>query len=106
MCLFRDAPERAHEDTLTLGNVTYSKKFRLLETESERRYLAPTEALLFEALIAAQGMLLTKDELRRKVWGTLKVSDAALDKKIFTIRAALRAVVAAGRGYLAARRAQ
>lgn len=82
--------ERLQLSVLTVGDISYSSKHRRLEKADQVYYLAPYEASVFEALVAANGMLLTKDELRRKVWGHIKVSDSALDKKVFTLRAALR----------------
>ncbi|HYX33413.1 MAG TPA: response regulator [Oligoflexus sp.] len=82
--------ERIQQSVLHIGDVVYTSKRRLLELEDRKQFLAPYEAQIFEALVEAKGILMTKDELRCKVWGDIKVSDSALDKKIFTIRRALR----------------
>jgi DNA-binding response OmpR family regulator len=82
--------ERVQESVLHIGDVTYTSRRRLLEKGGKQQFLAPYEAQIFETLAMAQGLLMTKDELRCKVWGHIKVSDGALDKKIFTIRKALR----------------
>ncbi|WP_141735093.1 response regulator transcription factor [Oligoflexus tunisiensis] len=82
--------ERVQESVRPIGDVVYTSKRRLLERGDRKQFLPPYEAQIFEALVAAQGIIMTKDELRCKVWGDIKVSDSALDKKIFTIRKVLR----------------
>lgn len=82
--------ERVQQSVLPIGDLLYTSKRRLLERDGQKQFLAPYEAQIFEALVEAKGILMTKDELRCKVWGDIKVSDSALDKKIFTIRRVLR----------------
>jgi DNA-binding response OmpR family regulator len=84
-----EAAEQAEKSEQRVGDVVYISKRRLIQNGSQECYLAPFEALIFEALIEAKGVLMTKNELCCKVWGNIKVSPGALEKKIFAIRKAL-----------------
>ncbi|HYX33900.1 MAG TPA: response regulator transcription factor [Oligoflexus sp.] len=74
------------KDELIFGPLRYSKIYRRVSCGDKSFHFSPSEALLFECLLQAKGMVVTKTELKRKVWGDVKVSDNAIDKKIFDVR--------------------
>jgi DNA-binding response OmpR family regulator len=82
--------ERNKQDTTQIGDVQYCSRRRVLALNDKKEFLAPYEAQIFEALVEAKGLLVSKDQLRCRIWGDIKVTDSALDKKIFTLRRALR----------------
>lgn len=82
----------AGRDLVLFGPLTYSRSFRALSSGERTCHLSPSEALLVECLLLAKGMVVPKDEIKRRVWGDLTVTDNALDKKIFDVRAAMRNV--------------
>ncbi len=80
----------AGRDSLVFGPLTFSKTYRTVSSAERTLHLSPSEALLLECLLQANGMVVTKAEIKRRVWGDLKVTDSALDKKIYDVRAAIR----------------
>lgn len=80
----------AGRELMRLGPLTFDRAHKTLASEAGSRSLSPTEALVFETLLAANGMVVSKAELKRRVWGGVKVSDNALDKKLHDVRAAIR----------------
>ncbi|MGE0173247.1 MAG: response regulator transcription factor [Oligoflexales bacterium] len=85
-----EAAERAGKSDIFIGDVIWTPKRRLLQRKNQECALTPYEALIFETLVHANGMVMSKGELMAKVWGNIKVNEGALDKKIFLIRKSLR----------------
>jgi DNA-binding response OmpR family regulator len=87
---------RIARDVLVIGDVRFDRGKRLLESldqpSAAPRHLSATEAQLLECLIATPGALVDKLELRARVWPRIAVSENAVRKKIFGVRAALRDV--------------
>lgn len=80
----------AGRDGTVCGPLTFSSRLRTVSAEGRTTHLSPSEALLLECLLQGKGMVVAKSEIKRRVWGDLKVTDNALDKKIFDVRVALR----------------
>jgi len=79
--------------TIGFADLVFNRNLRFIKNgDGHTKYLSPTEAALLETLISAKGILVTKDELRRGVWGSLSVSNTAIDKKIHDVRAAIKEV--------------
>jgi DNA-binding response OmpR family regulator len=81
---------RARHDSLEIGDLRLNLRLRRLESLTGTSPLSPSETQLLEYLIQARGATVNKAELKRRLWGNLKVSDNALDKKIYDVRQALR----------------
>ncbi len=72
-----------------LGNLVFDSAHRLLTGPGGYRYLSTTETNLLLCLLQAKGSIVLRDTLKLRCWGPLKVSDGALDRKIFEVRRAL-----------------
>jgi DNA-binding response OmpR family regulator len=67
-------------------------KYGRLKGPKGESYLSHTDAELLAHFISACGTLVSKTEIKRYIWGEIKISDNALDRKIFEIRKAVREV--------------
>jgi DNA-binding response OmpR family regulator len=87
---------RVARDVLVVGDLRFDRGKRQLQRVGAGtgvvRHLSATEALLLECLVATPGAVVDKLELRAKVWSRVAVSENAVRKKIFGVRAALRDV--------------
>jgi DNA-binding response OmpR family regulator len=84
--------ERAARDQITVSDLVYDRSFNTMAGKNKVRYLSATESRLWECLLEARGMVIPRGEVKRKVWGSIKVSDNALDKKLFDLRAHVKEV--------------
>ncbi len=75
-----------------LGNLVFDSSHRLLTGPGGYRYLSTTETNLLLCLLQAKGSIVLRDTLKLRCWGPLKVSDGALDCKIFEVRRALEEI--------------
>ena len=80
---------RKNVDVLSVGDLTFCHSLGSLESQGKIAYLPKLELHLFATLLQNRNMLVSRDELKRRLWGRIKVSDNALDKKISRIRQAL-----------------
>lgn len=89
----REMEIRKNSFSAEIADMIFIRRNRQIKNkEGPLRYLSPTESALLERLVDAKGMIVTKDELKRAVWGDLNVSGTALDKKIHDVREALKEV--------------
>jgi DNA-binding response OmpR family regulator len=84
--------ERASRDQIRVADMIYDRNFRTMTGQNKVRHLSQTESRLWECLTEARGMIVPRAEVKRKVWGSIKVSDNALDKKLFDLRAHVKEV--------------
>ncbi len=82
--------DRSKRETMVCGDTELNTGSGRIVGPAGESYLSPSEVRLLTFLIQSQGGLVTRDELRRKIWGTLKVSENALNKKLHDLRVALR----------------
>jgi DNA-binding response OmpR family regulator len=82
----------AARESLRIGPLRYQKAQRTLQLGDQTRHLTPGEAQLLECLAQSGGMTVARGELKRRIWGELKVSENALDKKVHDLRSALRSL--------------
>lgn len=61
---------------------------RAVEKESKVSYLPQLEIQLLLALLENREMIVSREELKRRLWGNVSVSDNTLDKKISVVRKA------------------
>lgn len=77
------------DSVLHFEDITVELSHRSIRKESKIGYLSNTEMSLLVALIKSNGMVLSRDELKRKCWGRVNVTDGALDRKMHEVRRAL-----------------
>ncbi len=84
--------ERARRQRLAVGDTTLDLVFRRLEAPGGFQYLSEIDVRLFSHLAAAPDAVVPREELKRALWGEVKVSNNALDKRLSELRQALRVV--------------
>jgi DNA-binding response OmpR family regulator len=76
--------------TLSFGNLSVDTLHKSIATPTGSRELSGREVELLAELIRARGVIVSKGDLKRKLWGNMAISDNALDRKIFEVRKVLR----------------
>jgi DNA-binding response OmpR family regulator len=74
---------------LRMADITFHVSRRSVKGSHGSTYLSPTAATILAALIRAKGTVIRREKLQHQVWGDLKVTDNALDRKIYELRKAL-----------------
>lgn len=82
--------ERTNTEQVTCGDVLVNTRMRFVAREGKKSYLSGSNIELLLYLIKSRGTLVSRSDLRTGVWGDLKVSDNAVDKKLFEVRRALK----------------
>ena len=85
----REMNARRGTDVLSIGDLKFSLSTSSIENGEKVTYLPRLEAGLLSALLQNRDMVLSKEELKRRLWGRTVVSDNTLDKKISGVRKAL-----------------
>lgn len=89
----REMEIRRNNFCAEIADMMFNRQIRMIKgRDGHSRYLSPTESALFERLLDAKGMIVSKDKLKRAIWGDLHVSNTALDKKIHDVREALKEI--------------
>ena len=78
--------ERQSRDTIACGDVVLVKSLNLVKGPLGARHLSPSETLLLERLFVSPGVLISKAELKAQIWGSLKVTDNTVDRRVFVLR--------------------
>lgn len=84
-----DQAQKESINAMPVGNLTFYLQYRMLSGNRGQRFLSTTESNLLTCLVQAKGMIVPRDTLKLKCWGPIKVSDGALDRKIYEVRRAL-----------------
>ena len=87
-----DLSDKNQLNLLKFGDFQVDLKHKVLSGPKCQLSLSAREVDLLAHLIRAQGTTVPKGVLKRQLWGSLRVSDNALDRKIFEVRKALREV--------------
>ncbi|MBC7659412.1 MAG: response regulator transcription factor [Chitinophagaceae bacterium] len=87
-----DLNDKNRLNLLKFGDLKVDLKYKSISGVKGQLILSAREIDLLSELIRAQGTIVPKDVLKRELWGSLAVSDNALDRKIFEVRKALREV--------------
>ncbi|RYZ56513.1 MAG: response regulator transcription factor [Proteobacteria bacterium] len=87
-----DLNDKNRLNLLKFGDLKVDLKYKSISGAKGQLILSAREIDLLSELIRAQGTIVPKDVLKRELWGSLAVSDNALDRKIFEVRKALREV--------------
>lgn len=77
---------------LRFGDLRLNLRKKSLSGPGGQVTLSTREMDLMAELVRANGVVVFKDALKRVLWGHADVSDNALDRKIFEVRKALRAI--------------
>jgi DNA-binding response OmpR family regulator len=83
---------RSQQTILRFGDVTLDLRQKLLGGPLGRYFQSGREVEILAYLIRANGAVVDKASLKRRVWGDIAVSDNAFDRKLFEVRKALRTV--------------
>jgi DNA-binding response OmpR family regulator len=87
-----DLNDKNRMNLLKFGDLKVDLKHKTISGGKSQLILSAREIDLLAELIRAHGTIVPKDVLKRELWGSLAVSDNALDRKIFEVRRALREV--------------
>lgn len=79
-------------DEVQVSDFVFSSVQLTIEKGGKTAHLPRLEANLLMALVESRGFVVPKDDLQARLWGSLKVSENALDKRLSGLRAALRAI--------------
>ncbi|MCX6127551.1 MAG: response regulator transcription factor [Proteobacteria bacterium] len=85
-----DLNDKNRMNLLKFGDLKVDLKHKIVSGSKGQLILSAREIDLLAELIRAHGTVVPKDVLKRELWGSLAVSDNALDRKIFEVRRALR----------------
>lgn len=84
--------EKACRETMNVGDFVLNTQLSELKGPAGCVHLSHSDTRLLQFLAQAQGTVVSRPELKRRVWGNVSVSDNALDKKLHDVRAAIREV--------------
>jgi len=87
-----DQAQKEAKQSIHFGDLTFDSSHRMLTGAKGQRYLSTTETNLLLCLLQAKGTIVLRDTLKLRCWGPLKVSDGALDRKIYEVRRALEEI--------------
>ncbi len=71
---------------LEFGDLTLDHKRKLLCSSKKETFLTPQLCLAFENLMVNQGMVVSKDSFVNHIWSGKKVTNKAIEKKIYEMR--------------------
>lgn len=79
------------ERPVSIGDISVDPSTRSLRNNANGKvkYLSPIEVSLLSILLGTMDHAISREEVKRKCWGTISVSDNALNRKLFEVRRAL-----------------
>ena len=84
--------DQVAETVYKKGDLALDVKHKMLRGGKGYAQLSQREAELLAHLIRSDGVVIPKEVLKRELWGNVKVTDNALDRKIFEVRKAVKSV--------------
>ena len=73
--------------------MTYDKLSRTItDSQGEQRMLSPQCGVLFEMLMDNQGTIITRDAMRKSIWGHQSVSEDRINHLVCRLRKELKAL--------------
>ena len=84
--------QRAAMDSIQIGDSTLDIIRRCLSGKKGKRHLSELDARLLAHLARSPETLISRPELKQVLWGGLRITDNALDKRLCELRQALRDV--------------
>ena len=73
-------------------DITLDSRHRVLSGPKGQVYQSPREVEILAKLMSADGVVIPKDALKRQVWGKIKVTNNALDRKLYEVRKSIKEV--------------
>lgn len=83
---------RNSQTILTFGDMSLNIRYKSLSGPKGSVFISPMEVEILCLLIRTKGALVDKNTLKGRVWGSISVGENALDRKLFDVRKAIRAV--------------
>jgi len=79
------------ERSVTVGDISVDPTSRSIKNLSngKTKFLSPIEVNLLSILLSSMGQSISRENVKKKCWGTTHVSDNALNRKLFEVRRAL-----------------
>jgi DNA-binding response OmpR family regulator len=84
--------EKANREMIHVGDCTLNVSLNQLVGPTGASHMSHSDVKVLQYLLQSDGMTISREELKRKVWGSIAVSDNALDKKMHDVRKAFREV--------------
>jgi len=78
--------KRAAKETIKIGDLTIDTLQRSVTSHKGAKYLSPTEIKLISELARSVGNVVPRDVLKKRCWPNSKVSDNALNRKLYEVR--------------------
>ena len=79
---------RKRNDVIEIGDISFSPGQSSITKEGQVSYLPKLETQLLTILIEQRELIVSRDELKQRLWGRIAVSENTLDRKISDIRKA------------------
>ena len=77
---------------LEFGDLSFDMRYRVLAGRNGQVFPPPKESEIVAFMLKQHGTVVPKDVLKRRVWGSITVSDGALDRKIHEVRKLIKQV--------------
>ncbi len=84
--------KRNDKKQLNFGDIVYDRQYKTLSGPNGKKFISPREQEILTFFIGSNGSVIKKNDIKRHVWGSIAVSDNALDRKIFEVRKAIKSV--------------
>jgi DNA-binding response OmpR family regulator len=78
--------KRAARETIMIADMTIDTLQRSVVTQRGQKFLSPTEVKLLSELAKARGNVVPRELLKNRCWPQMRVSDNALNRKLYEIR--------------------
>ncbi len=79
---------RRKHDVIEIGDISFSPGQALISKGNQLSYLPKLETQLLALLIEQRDLVVSRDELKQRLWGRIAVAENTLDRKISDIRKA------------------
>lgn len=83
---------RVELNTAVYADMVLDLQHRILKGPRGRSYLSNRDVGILAYFMRSNGMVIPKDEIKSKAWGSISVTTNALDRKIFEIRKVIDSV--------------
>lgn len=82
--------EKAKIDVMKIGDFVFNHQARYVESGGAKIFLSPGDATLLRLLAESKGVAVSRKEVKRKIWGSIAISENTLDRKISDLRKILK----------------
>jgi DNA-binding response OmpR family regulator len=84
--------EKIRRDTVIVGDIQLNLSLCEVLGPQGKDTMSHSDAKLMLYLLQANGLIVSRQEIKRKLWGTAHVSDNSVDKKMHDLRKSLKSV--------------